>query len=213
MGFPFSCCCILTTGEVLRNTQDEDQSLFSIDIFRIFQRCEYLLIRNIFFLSAGRVTEPACFSSLHQRQEGDLRKIPRLGRKWNYWKWIICQLAMTRRRKTAVYNEYRWQVWVRLNDPDSMSYFHISDTSSRGRNESMKVVELWKEIINLKTLRLSSCAVWSCSQAAQKDRTLSKSASYIIKWSSLCMYKFICILREVWRTKVWKFKRCPEVAP
>ena len=51
---------------------------------------------------------------------------------------------MTRRRKTAVYNEYRWQVCVRLNDPDSMSYFHISDTSSRGRNESMKVVELWK---------------------------------------------------------------------
>jgi hypothetical protein len=136
-----------------------------------------------------------------------------LGRKWNYWKWIICQLAMTRRRKTAVYNEYRWLVCVRLNDPDSMSYFHISDTSSRGRNESKKVVELWKEIINLITLSVSSCAVWSCSQAAQKDRTLSKSASYIIKWSSLCMYKFICILREVWRTKVWKFKRCPEVAP
>jgi len=80
--------------------------------------------------------------------------------------------------------------------PDSMSYFHISDT--RGQNERKNAVEQWKsEIINLMTTRLSFCTVWSCFYAVQKDNSLSKSASYIINWSSLCMYKFICILRRV----------------
>ena len=172
---------------------------------------EYLQIRNIFFFQQDESPNPLASLLFTNAKKETWGKSLDWVESENYWKWIICQLAMTRRRKTAVYNEYRWQVCVCLNDPDSMSYFHISDTSSRGRNESMKVVELWKEIINLITLRMSSCAVWCCSQAAQKDRTLSKSASYIIKWSSLCMYKFICILR-VANTNL-EVQTKPQVAP
>ena len=105
---------------------------------------EYLQIRNIFFFQQDESPNPLASLLFTNAKKETWGKSQDWVESENYWKWIICQLAMTRRRKTAVYNEYRWQVCVRLNDPDSMSYFHISDTSSRGRNESMKVVELWK---------------------------------------------------------------------